>query len=294
MATDAELKSLTEEVSNPHDAFFKSLLGRRALIIEFLRHYLPKDVTADFNLRALEVVKDSFIGEELLGYKVKLWEQAKDTGSPILPLVIPVVLYHGRRRWNIGKSFRSLVAGSEREEWRRYVPDFEYYLCDLSRYSDDEIKGSIGLQVGLMLMKYIFRRELGDRLEEIVSPLRQLPDDSWLENFLPVVKYLLSAPTRLRPEQTIEKLESAVPKNRGGIMQTVAEVWKREGLQQGLEQGLQQGFKHRFGQISARAEKQILRLPLQLLKELSEASLDFAKSSDLAAWLREHSPKRKP
>jgi predicted transposase/invertase (TIGR01784 family) len=131
VASDGELKSLTEEVGNPHDAFFKSLLGRRALIIEFLRHYLPKDVTADFNLRTLEVVKDSFISEELsryfsdlifrvklrsgedayvyvllehksapekwaplqlLGYKVKLWERAKDAGARMLPLVIPVVL----------------------------------------------------------------------------------------------------------------------------------------------------------------------------------------------------------
>ncbi len=343
-----ELKSLTEEVGNPHDAFFKSLLGRRALIIEFLRYYLPQEVTADFDLRTLEVVKDSFISEELrryfsdlifrvklksgedvyvyillehksapekwvalqlLGYKVKLWERAKEAGVEQLPLVIPVVVYHGRQRWNVGKSFRSLVAGSEREEWRRYVPDFEYYLVDLSLYSDDEIKGSVGLRVGLMLMKYIFRIELGDRLEEIVSPLKQLPDDRWLENFLPVVQYLLSVTTRLTPEQTIEKLEAAVPKNRGGIMQTVAEIWKQEGLQQGLQQGLQIAMEKgnqataaemalrmlncRFGRISKRAERQILRLPLPVLKELSDVLLDFAKPSDLMAWLRGHNLKRK-
>ena len=47
MAPDVALKSLTEEVGNQHDAFFKSLLGRRAMIIEFVRHYLPTDVTAE-------------------------------------------------------------------------------------------------------------------------------------------------------------------------------------------------------------------------------------------------------
>jgi hypothetical protein len=189
------------------------------------------------------------------------------------------------------------------------VPDFEYYLVDLSLYSDEEIRGSVGLRVGLMLMKYIFRVELGDRLEEIISPLKELPENRWLENFVPVAQYLLSVTTRLTPEQTVEKLEAAVPKHRGGIMQTVAEIWKQEGLQQGLQQGLQIAMEkgnqetaaemalrmlnYRFGRISKRVEKQILRLPLARLKELGDALLDFTKPADLTAWLREHDPNRR-
>ena len=148
-------------------------------------------------------------------------------------------------------------------------------------------------------MKYIFRIELGDRLEEIVSLLKELPENRWLKNFAPVVKYLSSAPTKMTPEEVRKKLEAAVPKNRGGIMQTLAEVWKQEGLQQGLQQGQKTAaeivlsqLKWRFGQISARAEKQILRLPLSTLKELGDALPVFAKPSDLTAWLREHAPKR--
>jgi hypothetical protein len=175
------------------------------------------------------------------------------------------------------------------------VPDFEYYLVDLSLYSDEEIRGSVGLRVGLMLMKYIFRVELGDRLEEILSPLKELPENRWLENFAPVVQYLSSVSTGLTPEEMRKKLEVAVPKNRGGIMQTLAEVWKQEGLQQGQKTAAEivlSQLKWRFGQISARSEKQIFRLPLSTLKELGEALPGFAKPSDLTAWLREHAAKR--
>jgi hypothetical protein len=49
-------------------------------------------------------------------------------------------------------------------------------------------------------------------------------------------------------------------------------------------------LNYRFGRIGKRAEKQIRRLPLPLLEELSEALLDFAKPADLTTWLREHSP----
>ncbi len=84
-------------------------------------------------------------------------------------------------------------------------------------------------------------------------------------------------------------------------MQTVAEIWIQEGLQQGLQQGGQKTaaemvlsqLKRRFGQISTRAEKQILHLPLSVLKELGDALLDFKKPSDLTAWLRQHDPKRR-
>jgi len=316
----------------------------RALAAQFLRHYLPKDVTADFDLRTLERVKDSFVSEDLrhyfsdlifrlklksgdevyvyillehksapekwvafqlLGYQMKFWEQAKEAGSERLPLVIPVVVYHGRKPWNISRNFQDLIAGSERMEWRRFVPSFEYYLCDLSRYADDEIVGGPELTTGLLLLKYIFRREFGERLEEIVSPLKELPEAERRKYFLPIAKYVSSAAVGMKPEQMREKLAAAFPERKGVNMQTVAEIWKQEGLEKGLQMGLEQGgqmaaaemamqlLEHRFGQISERAKRQILRLPLAVLKELGGVLLDFATPADLTAWLREHKPEPK-
>lgn len=92
-------------------------------------------------------------------------------------------------------------------------------------------------------------------------------------------------------------------------MESLFDMWKKEGLQEGLQQGLQQGvlqgkeaglaetslrlLKRRLGEVGVRAEKQILGLPLPELEELTEALLDFERQADLTAWLREHKPARK-
>jgi hypothetical protein len=55
-----------------------------------------------------------------------------------LPMVLPLVLYHGKARWRIPWSFSSLFAAPE--VLKPYVPEFTYLLTDLSRFSDDESK----------------------------------------------------------------------------------------------------------------------------------------------------------
>lgn len=339
----------SNQINNPHDAYFKSLLKRRASAKEFLRHYLPSEIVADLDLRTLERVEDSFVSQELrryfsdlifrlklksgrrayvyillehkstpekwvalqlLGYEVKFWEQEKDAGASSLPVVIPVVVYHGRQAWNIALGFQNLftddLAGAV---WRRYVPNFEYHLCDLTRYDDKEIAGTEELQAGLLLMKYIFRRDLGERLTEIISPLDELPPDQAVEHLTPIVHYLAAADTGIPPEHIGKKLSAAFPKTTGGAMESLFDMWKRQGLQEGWQQGLQQGvlqgkeagvaetslrlLKRRLGRVGVRAEKQILGLPLHDLEELSEALLDFERQADLTAWLRKHKPIRK-
>ncbi|HWQ34439.1 MAG TPA: Rpn family recombination-promoting nuclease/putative transposase [Blastocatellia bacterium] len=335
--------SPTFSISNPHDAYFKSLLGQRRLAAEFLRHYLPKEIVAELRLHTLEEVKDSFISDELheyfsdliwrvkrstgaeayvylllehksvpekwtalqlLGYAVKLWEQARESGAERLPLIIPVVLYHGRQPWKISLNFLHLVAGTEPGAWRRYVPDFEYYLCDLSKYDDDQITGTAELQVGLLLMKYIFSRELDERLEEIVSRLQGLSGTQLRSQLVPLATYVAATQRDLPPERVEQKLTSALTKMGGSIMPTLLETWIQRGLQQGLQQGLLQGSQEgrqalvlrqltrRFGKLSTRAQAQIRRLSANQLEQLGEALLDFEKVADLNAWLRQHKPER--
>ncbi len=125
---------------------------------------------------------------------------------------------------------------------RRFVPDFEYYLCDLSRYADDEIVGSNELQTGFLLMKYIFRREFEQWWGEIVGKLNVLSEEQVKENLKPIVRYVSEAAPGLTPRQMEEKLKEAFPKKVGGVMQTVAEIWMKQGVKQGIEQGLKQGL----------------------------------------------------
>ena len=71
------------ELNNPHDKFFKELLGQPAAARDFITHYLPPDVVALLDLETLEVEKDTFIDDELseslsdLLYSVRRLNDAK-------------------------------------------------------------------------------------------------------------------------------------------------------------------------------------------------------------------------
>jgi hypothetical protein len=71
---------------------------------------------------------------DLLRYLVRIWDfLGKQGGRVPLPVVLPLVLYHGKARWRISWSFSSLFAAPE--VLKPYVPEFTYLLTDLSRFS---------------------------------------------------------------------------------------------------------------------------------------------------------------
>lgn len=155
-------------------------MARPRAVAEFLRLYLPADLVAQLNLNQVHLEDSSFVDEKLrehfsdLLYRVGLKEggeayvyfllehksapdervgiqllrylaQAWDRIPLPLPLIIPVVVYHGAVPWNVGERLSSLFGKPAGEQiWRRYLPDFEYHLCDLSRFSDEELAGNEG------------------------------------------------------------------------------------------------------------------------------------------------------
>jgi hypothetical protein len=71
---------------------------------------------------------------DLLRYLVRIWDFLEKQGGRVpLPVILHLVLYHGKARWRISWSFSSLFAAPE--VLKPYVPEFTYLLTDLSRFS---------------------------------------------------------------------------------------------------------------------------------------------------------------
>jgi predicted transposase/invertase (TIGR01784 family) len=159
-------------LSNPHDHFFKAVFSEPALAGDFLAHHLPAEVLPLLDLARLEIRKDSFIDPDLaehrsdllyavpladgapgdvyvlfehksypepaivldlLRYLVRIWEQwrREHSGEP-LPVIVPLMLYHGRERWSAATRFATLLQAPP--ALLPYIPDFGYQLTDLSHY----------------------------------------------------------------------------------------------------------------------------------------------------------------
>jgi len=279
------------DLQSPHDRFFRDLFARPDAAREFVHHYLPSEVTAALDLDTVATVPGTFVDPELrshqadavftvglkdggeafvyvliehksypdrltalqvLRYVVRLWEKTlRETGQPGLPPVIPVVLYHGRTPWRVPERLSELLNAPE--GLRAYQPELRYLLCDLGRYSDEEIRGTAILQASLLVMKHIFHDDLGEALSRALELLANLcQSQTGLEAVEVMLRYVAMATDRVGPEEIRNALTAAFGPEGEDIMPTLAEKWIEEGMTKGLQQGLQQGVQE--GRLEAARE----------------------------------------
>lgn len=292
--------------NNPHDLFFKRVWSKPEVAQGFLQRYLPKAVTAELELSTLTLTKDSFIdtslaehysdllytvntkagrraylysllehksyvsewtGLQLLGYMVRIWEQAKaELAKPPLPAIIPLVLYHGERRWTAATEFSRLIDAPP--ELAAYTPTFSYQLCDLTQDQLDDFNQQAILAVALQVLKYGRSGELPQQLPAILSLFTELltKRDEALSYLETVLRYLAHVSGELDVTTLKAALARALPSEIGEtMMPTLAETWHEEGLQQGLQQGseaharrmLRTQLTQRFGELSDAIEQRI-------------------------------------
>jgi predicted transposase/invertase (TIGR01784 family) len=326
-----------ESLRHPHDVYFKSFFGRTENAREFFKLYLPSELATALDWPTLELDKDTYVSErlreyfsdlvyrvrrkdgsaamlhlllehkstperwtplQLLGYQFEIWERAKQNCGDKLPLIVPVVIYHGQRVWNVPLSFHELVEGAESAPWNRYVPQFRYHLFDLSRITEEQLRGSPALRNALLLMKYIFAQKIDRQLKQIAD---NLGSQANRHDVVPMITYLAATRQEAEVQGFLHHLTSYVPKL-GGEMETYAETLIKRGLQQGLSEGLNKGrsegqseealsfalylLTNQFGQLSTRMQAAIRKLSVEQLRQLGADSRAFKQTSELTAWLR--------
>ncbi|NOT61340.1 MAG: Rpn family recombination-promoting nuclease/putative transposase [Acidobacteria bacterium] len=327
------------EIPNPHDRFFKELFSQRETAADFVRHYLPEAFVAQLDLTRLTIVKESFIDEELrqyfsdlllrvrlkqgravfiylllehkskpdefvalqlLVYLAQIWRPFLGKRTKPLPLVFPIVFYHGTASWKANRNFQSLCDFTGLEMLREYLPGFQYHVCDLSKLEIN--RGGARLRAGLLALKYVASAELPQRLREIFAAAKGLPKRLVMGYIKTILKYLLGAKTVLKPETIKPEVDAAFPEQLEEIMRSVAEVWIKEGEQRGEERGKQIGeqigeqreaaklalrqLHRRFGILGAELDERIRALVTEQLENLSEALLFFTTKDDLLNWLQ--------
>ena len=301
------------DIVNPHDKFFKELLSHKDGARDFFVHYLPKEILKLLDLKGIEIVKESFIEKELkeyfsdllykvsladspaylymlfehksypdrltslqvLEYMVKIWRLHLRQNPPSdgLPLIIPLVVYHGYGPWQYGTKLSDLLSGST-ESLARYIPDFQFLLYDLSRYGDEEIKGMIVSRVGLLVMKHIFRDDLPEVLKKVIELLAELSDKKRALDFVEtIIRYVINASDEVSLKDLKTIIEQSYFQKKEGELMTIAEQLRREGHERGLQKGREQGLEE--GQLEATRDSVLSNLevrfgiiPQDIVKEL--------------------------
>jgi predicted transposase/invertase (TIGR01784 family) len=278
-------------ISNPHDKLFKQIWSNRETARDFFAHYLPAEIRELLDLDTLEIRKDSFVdrnlkeyfsdllysvsfgdqsgyiyllfehkshpekitGLQLLSYICSIWKlHIRQEGLP-LPVIVPLVLYHGRKNWSGSTDLQHLMS-SPHKQLLAYVPDFSFILFDLSRFSDDQIKGEILSRTGMLLFKHVFTPGYEKKLPEIISLLKALLEkQTGLQYIETIIRYILNTAENMPVGDLKNMVEKNLSAEQGEMIMTLAEKIKQEGIRQGLEKGIQQGIQQgiRQGLIEA-------------------------------------------
>ncbi|WP_257490761.1 Rpn family recombination-promoting nuclease/putative transposase [Anaerosalibacter massiliensis] len=309
-----------KEVSNPHDKFFKEVFGKVEVTKDFIENYLPKNILRVIDTSTLEPQKDGFITEDLeemfsdmlfkvninnkegyiyllfehksyksknisfqlLKYMIEIWEAKINKGNIYeLPVIIPLVIYHGKGRWNLNTSLGELITGYENlpEDIKKYIPNYEYLIYDLSQYTDEEIKGEAQLRIILTIFRDIFVKDnkgIQKSVETAVKYLQELEDkQTGIEYFETFIKYLMSARPSLTEddiEDMRENVEKIYPEGSEVIM-TIIERYMEKGRQEGRQEGKQEGIQEGRQEEKIEVAKKLIKMGLTIDKVIDATGL---------------------
>ena len=271
----------SSRTNNPHDAFFREAFSRAEVARSFISEYLPTALLRQADFRTLVIAKDSYVDEELsqhfsdilyrvnlsgkpsfiyllfehksfvdrmiafqlLRNMVKIWEGhlKQEPRLKTLPVIVPIVVYHGRAKWDVPNNLLGLfdeVAGT-----RQYIPDFSGEIFDISHIPDESIKGAVLIRALLLLMKYVKNPSLLDAIPGIFQLINDLGNKTRATEYIELfLRYLMSTIETDKKEVFTKEIVKTL-KEGGTIMPTIAESYIQEGIERGFEKGIEKGFE---------------------------------------------------
>lgn len=268
---------MSRNLNNIHDRFVKQLLSSKDLSVEFLKEYLPPEVASLINFETLTYQNTSYLSGDLKSsFSDMVWQVKINSGKNLRiclllehksyvdpraafqileylalayqrqlsekkkpELIIPVLYYHGKRKWNY-QSFESYFSVTP-EHLKKYLPRYESIFINLQQMSPDQLQNLRNglLKSAIMLQKYYFDPEsLNQNVFRILESLNPYLESKIVDA---IFVYLIQN-RHLRHGQFRESLKTFSPALNAKIMSIYNQLIN-DGIEKGLEQGIEKGLE---------------------------------------------------
>jgi predicted transposase/invertase (TIGR01784 family) len=238
---------------------------------------------------------DDRMAFRLLRYLVRIWEHWLDDHprAGTLPVIIPVVLYHGAEPWSAYLSLDALfdMPDAVRPAMEPYLVQFRYVLDDLSEISDEQLRARAMTAVG-RLVEACFKhaRKPMDFLEiltswaDVVREVAAAPNG--LEALVLVMRYILLVNDHVEIEELQAFLEHVAGPDAKDAIMTAGERLIQQGEERGIQMGergmLLRVLRQRFGtQVDAEAERRLATASADQIDRWAERVLSAATLAEL-------------
>ena len=181
---------------------------------------------------------DPAMAAHMLAYTTLLYQRLDADGAlpghGLLPPVLPVVFYNGRRRWTAPVEMADLVA-ARGGLLAPYRPSQRYYLLDVARTSDADLPPDNLVSALVGLEKARDAARLGGALKLLIDLLRAAGDDHLTRAFATWLRQGL----RLADRPAADRAGAAggVAGDPDDALEENVQEWTREWLEQGRAQG---------------------------------------------------------
>lgn len=263
-----------------HDALFKRFLTHKETAQDFLSIHLPAHLREHCDLDTLKLESGSFVDDDLracysdvlyslrmrdkpaylyaliehqsspdrhmafrlMRYSVAAMQRHLDVGNTPLPLVIPILFYHGRVSpypWSLcwlDEFDDPALAG--------LLYNAAFPIVDVTVIPDEQILEHRRVALLELLQKHIRQRDLSLVLDKLVTTLSL--GYTTAQQLHTAMHYLISTGNTPTPVDFLRQLALRTPQHKDTLM-TIAEhleeLGRRKGFRQGKKEGLNVGLK---------------------------------------------------
>jgi predicted transposase YdaD len=310
-------------VNKPHDSFFKKVFRDVNNTRDFLKSYLPKELSnrIDFNTMTMsdtekddakykksyldlsvqcrlddkesqiyiifehKAYRDNLTIIQILSYCLLVWEDEIRANKKSLTPIIPFIFYHGEGNSGLKTNFKNYFDVTE--DLKKYLLNFEILIFDTSKKSNEEIKQNINnlfLVSALLMMKNIFKDK--EQIKPILKEIIELSDDR---------KIILFEYFATKKQLTEETFNELMIELKGDEMPSVARIWMERGKEEGKIEGIveeihstiKMGFEFKFKQLSKKLLLAIQKInEIETLKEIKKAIFDINDADEFQRFLK--------
>ncbi len=331
----------------PHDLFFKETFSNLEVAKSFIENYLPSEVLSHVNLNSLSAQKDSFIhknmqethadllfkvaidGQEgyiyflfehksykshlialqLLRYMVDIWDaKTRKAKSRVIPIIIPLVIYHGEHSWEVVKSLSGLMPqySDLSDDLKKYIPNYDFLLYDVAGISPEDMKLETLLKIAITIYQALHQpnpQVMRDTVISAIKALQKLENQetatAYLETYM---KYVFTVSKNLDEDDItyiVEQVYLEFPKG-GQVVMTLADILiakgKLKGQEEGMEKGMEKGvcqtvlklLTKKFGPLPEDIMTLISSQNVESLEMVAEVLLDMKNLDELKVMLTKH------
>ncbi|WP_342324322.1 Rpn family recombination-promoting nuclease/putative transposase [Kosakonia sp. BYX6] len=264
--------------STPHDAVFRKLLSHAETARDFFEIHLPERLLALCDFTTLHLESGSFVEDDLrycysdvlyslkttsgdgyiyaliehqsspdrnmafrlMRYAIAAMQRHLDKGHSVLPLVIPVLFYHGRVTpypW----SLRWLDTFQLPQQAEGLYTD-AFPLVDITQIPDAEIARHRRIAMLELLQKHVRQRDMLEFQEQLVS-LLALGYTGGVQ-LKALLHYLVLAGFTADPATFLDAIANRTTDHQQKeVLMNIAQYLREEGLTKGLAQGRAEGVQ---------------------------------------------------